>query len=147
MLATVNSRRRSVSRGPRRSSTGGGGGRGRGWAEKAEGMHMQEEDIKALGGLWAILASVQVSSATCDVPDHRICSETSGRSNPQDFPLEAWRLSDGLGDGFFFCFSFCLTWAAHKVHGNRSIHSSSSMFPKHILTWRLGVGFTLLPVY
>lgn len=50
---------------------------------------MQEEDIKASGGLWAILATFQVSSATCDVTDHRIYSETSGRSNPRDFPVEA----------------------------------------------------------
>lgn len=56
-------------------------------------MHMQEGDIKASGGLSAILATFQVSSvasaATCDVPDHRIYSETSGQSKPQDFPEEA----------------------------------------------------------
>lgn len=54
---------------------------------------MQEEDIKASGGLWAILATFQVSScasaASCDVPDHRIYSETSGQTKPQDFPAEA----------------------------------------------------------
>lgn len=59
-------------------------------------MHLQEEDIKASGGLSAILATFQVSScacaATCDVPDHRIYSETSGQSNPQDFPEQ--RISD-----------------------------------------------------
>lgn len=48
---------------------------------------MQEEDMNASGWLLgitsAILATFQVrscvSAATCDVPDHRIYSETSGR--------------------------------------------------------------------
>lgn len=48
MLATVNSRRRSVSRGPDDQAQGVvmGGGEGEQWGVKAEGMHVPEEDVR-----------------------------------------------------------------------------------------------------